>query len=45
MITYQEKSRVFHLQGKTYSYFIGVQDGVLTHLYWGDLEEPRRRVV
>ena len=35
MITYQEKNRVFHLQGRTYSYFIGVQDGVLTHLYWG----------
>lgn len=35
MITYQEKNGVFHLQGRTYSYFIGVQDGVLTHLYWG----------
>ena len=35
MIFYNADKQVFHLQGPRYSYYMGVQDGVLEHLYWG----------
>ncbi len=35
-ILYDEKEKIFHLQGKDYSYIMQVcRDGYLAHLYWG----------
>ena len=36
MIFFHKESQVFHLQGDTYSYFMQVRNGILTHLYWGE---------
>lgn len=36
MISFTPSTQVFHLQGETYSYFMQVRNGILTHLYWGD---------
>ena len=35
MIHYNQQKAIFHLQGPTYSYLLGVQDGVLMQWYWG----------
>ena len=35
MISYNQQTGLFHLQGPTYSYLMQVKDGVLMHLYWG----------
>ncbi|MBQ4075162.1 MAG: alpha-galactosidase [Clostridia bacterium] len=35
MIFFDQQRMVFHLQGPSYSYVLGVRDGVLLHLYWG----------
>lgn len=35
MICYNEQNRMFHLQGPTYSYLLGVKDGVLMQYHWG----------
>ena len=35
MIQYNESKMIFHLQGPTYSYLMGVRDGVLMQYYWG----------
>ena len=35
MIHYDEKRRIFHLQGPSFSYILGVYEGVLMHMYWG----------
>jgi len=35
MICYNESKAIFHLQGPTYSYLLGVKGGLLTQLYWG----------
>ena len=35
MIQYNESKMLFHLQGPTYSYLMGVRNGVLMQYYWG----------
>ncbi len=35
MIQYNESNMLFHLQGPTYSYLLGVKNGVLMQYYWG----------
>lgn len=35
MIHYNGETREFHLQGKTYSYILRVEDGLLLHRYYG----------
>ena len=35
MIQFNESKMLFHLQGPTYSYLLGVKDGVLLQFYWG----------
>ena len=35
MIRYNESKMLFHLQGPTYSYLMGVRNGVLMQYYWG----------
>ena len=35
MIFFHEAKKLFHLQGDSYSYFMQVRNGILTHLYWG----------
>ncbi len=35
MIQFNESKMLFHLQGPTYSYLLGVKNGVLMQYYWG----------
>ncbi len=35
MIQFNESKMLFHLQGSTYSYLLGVKNGVLMQYYWG----------
>ena len=48
-IIYNEKEKTFHLEGKDYSYIIGIAyDQYITHLYYGkqvQMVHPSRRMV
>ena len=35
MIICDRERLIFHLQGPSYSYILGVYDGILMHMYWG----------